>query len=155
MSVTSNNPMVTCIECLPITWNKVNNNNKHIIRSLWHPYVKSAGGWWASYTYVVMVFSTKLNKISSTKVFLDGKLIHGHNMYVSLYSQMDPIVFIGNNPFTTNKIRSSRSPTYVASFLLDLLAVKKNRNCNWTYTCFLFIGLMIEWKTWGYVCYIF
>jgi hypothetical protein len=72
-----------------------------------------------------MVFSTKLNKISSTKFFLDGKLIHGHNMYASLYSQMDPIVFIGNNPFTTNKIRSSRSPTYVASFLLDLLAVKK------------------------------
>jgi hypothetical protein len=38
---------------------------------------------------------------------------------------MDPIVFIGNNPFTTNNIRSFKSPTYVASSLLDLPVVKK------------------------------
>ncbi len=72
-----------------------------------------------------MVFSTKLSKISLTKIFLDGKIIDGHSMYASFYSQMDPIVFIGNNPFTTNNIRSSRSPTYVASSFLDLLMVKK------------------------------
>ncbi len=72
-----------------------------------------------------MVFPTKLNKISSTIFFLDGKVIHGHNMYARFYSQVDLIVFIGNNPFTTNNITSFRSPTYVASSLLDLLVVKK------------------------------
>jgi hypothetical protein len=37
-----------------------------------------------NYTYVIMVFSTKLGKISSTNIFLDGKITHGHNFYANL-----------------------------------------------------------------------
>jgi hypothetical protein len=35
----------------------------------------------ASYTKVTMAFSTKLGRTFSTKVFLDGKIIHGHDLY--------------------------------------------------------------------------
>jgi hypothetical protein len=36
------------------------------------------------YTYIIMIFSTKLCKTFSTKVIFDGKTIHGHNLYDNL-----------------------------------------------------------------------
>lgn len=36
-----------------------------------------------NYTYIIMIFSTKLCKTSS-KVFFDGKTIHGCNFYDNL-----------------------------------------------------------------------
>jgi hypothetical protein len=73
-----------------------------------------------------MVFSTKLGKISSTSVFLDGKTMHGHNMYANLWSQMNSTFFIRKNPLTINNIISFTKPICVTSFILNLLAVDKN-----------------------------
>jgi len=78
----------------------------------------------AGYTYVVMVFSTKLSKLTSTKTFIDGKTTHQHNLHANLWSQMDAIVFKSKSPLPTFK---------------NLLVVEKKLNNTYGNTCAFFL----------------
>ncbi len=123
MFVTSNNPIVTCfashsLEMKLTTMAKTSHVQLNIHRSKVQMVDKQSTN--VGTTYVVMVFSTKFGKISSTNAFSDGKTTHGHNQYTIFYNQMDSTILIGNKPLTTNNIRSSTKPTCVKSSFLNL-----------------------------------
>jgi hypothetical protein len=76
------------------------------------------------YTYVVIVFSTKLSKLTSTKTLIDGKTTHQHNLHANLCSQMDSIVFRNKNPLP---------------FLKTYFVVEKKLNNTYGNTCAFFL----------------
>jgi hypothetical protein len=77
--------------------------------------------------HMFMVFSTNLGKSFSTKILFDENIIHGHNLYDNLLSQMDPLLLIGRNPLTTSNIRPSKKSTCIKSFFLNLLLFKNTQ----------------------------
>ncbi len=87
---------------LPIIEDKVYNHNKDVVHSFSHPQIKCASGEKqlanAGCTQITMVFSTKLGRTFSTKAFLGGKTIYGHNLYDNFWNQIDSIDFIGKSP---------------------------------------------------------
>jgi hypothetical protein len=96
----------------------------------------------ANYTYITMVFPSKPDRTFSTKTFLNGEKMHEHSLYNNFYSYMDSTIFMDMSLLITN-IKSFKKPTYVGSFFLNLLLVKKfnivNRN-----TCAFFL-LTCQW----------
>jgi len=78
----------------------------------------------AGYTYVVMIFSTKLSKLTSTKTFIDEKTTHQHNLHANLWSKMDSVVFRSKNPLPIFK---------------NLLVVEKKLNNTHGNTCAFFL----------------
>jgi hypothetical protein len=97
-------------------------------------------------THNIMVFSTKLSIIFSTKTFIDGKTTCG-------YPILQPLEPNGINnlhrqrPFITSNIKSSNKPTCVGSFFLNSFEVEKNLEIvdkeTWG---FFFVNLLIKWS---------
>ncbi len=136
---------------LPIIGDKVTNmaNMSCIPFDIHKSNVQVVNKWQANvnYTFIIMVFFYQTRSIVSTKILIDGKIIHGHNLHDNLWIQMDSIVLISRSPLTTSNIKTHKKPTCVRSFFWNSPSIEKYPNILNGNTCaHLFVGFLSKWS---------
>jgi hypothetical protein len=93
----------------------------------------------ANSKYAIMIFSTKANMTSSTKLFQYGNATLAYKLYVNIWlHQMDSIIIIDMNPLTKNSWDIPRNPPLLHQlFGLICICEKTKFEVGDTCTCFL------------------
>lgn len=133
MSITSNKPIVTCFDSYFLEIKLITTMNVTFLTFTNRVAHKQLNNF--DCTYIIMVFSTKLCKTFSTKIFFDGKIIHGHN-FAWQHLKPNGLDNFHRNPLTTSNNKFSKSPPYVGSSFLHSLS---HLDIVDGYTCALFL----------------
>ncbi len=139
---------------LPMIQHKI--SNKYGMCSFLRPkikHVKQLAN--ANSRYAIMIFSTKANMTSSTKLFQYGNNIHAYKLYVNIWlCQMDSIIIIDMNPLTNNSWDIHRNPPLLHQFFgLICICEKTKSEVGDTCICF-FTKFIIKWSSWVIICLI-
>ncbi len=99
-------------------------------------------------THMLPFFSTNVGKTFPKKLANPRTSLLGIIMYTTFQSQMNSIIFVGQNPLITNNMTSSKKPICVSWSFLNWLKITKNLQMVIGFIIVFF--LIGSWSIWPF-----